>query len=246
LVVTKKVPQYYIPKENMTADNGFFVDGDEAHHIIDVRREKVGNTVKIFDGQGNKYLAQISDMDKKAKSVSGNIIEKINHSVSDIELTLCFAPVSRTSMETILDSCTQAGVRTFQPVITEFSDKKITDKWENKLKRWNTIVLSACKQCEVANIPTIKKPIDFDTALKTYSPGIVAWESEKEQSVDSALLFFATDNIKKFSLFIGPEGGFSNKEISLAKNHDYKIASLGKQILKAETAAIVGSGIILR
>ena len=224
------MPQYLANILNDT----FTMDKDEARHLK-VARLHIGQEIKIFDGKGSKYLAKLQTLCDK--SASGIILNVIPAKQLKRTITLYFSAVARSAAEDIIDKCTQAGVSIFVPVFSEYSDKDLLKKWQTKHERWQQIALAACKQCENPSLPQIMPPLSFQDAVKNLkSPAFICYEDEQKTSLLDCL-----SKIKQNSLaiFIGPEGGYTPKEISLAKQYGIIPVTLGRNILRAETAAAV-------
>ncbi len=230
------MPQYLARMQNKK----FFVEGDEAHHLSGVARAQVGDVIKIFDGNGKKFEGLISAVSKKI--VEGDVTAQIPARAQKRNLTLCFAPVSRAALEEVLDKCTQVGVYAFQPVITERTEHDILKKLDNKIERWNSIILSAVKQCETSCLPKIYPPIKFNEALKKYPHGYFAYEKEEQNTFDISAL----QEEKDIAVFIGPVGGFSEAEARAASAAGLKTITLGANIMRAETACIAASVLLLQ
>ncbi len=210
------------------------MEKEEARHLK-VSRVHIGDEIKIFDGQGNKYIAKLSLLSDK--TASGEILKNIPSTKNKLKLHLYFCAIARASAEDIIDKCTQAGVSTFVPVLSKFSEKDLLKKWQTKQDRWDLLALAACKQCETPYIPKIAEPLSFEEAVKSLDcPGIICYEDEEKTPLLEHLKTLKTEEL---ALFIGPEGGFAPEEIALAKKHGIIPVTLGKNILRAETAACV-------
>lgn len=206
--------------------NNFILSKEEAHHLK-VARYTVGQEIKIFDGLGKKYLARLTSVQ------GGEIIKPIPNRELKRNITLYFSAISRPATEELLDLCTQAGVSTFCPVFSKFCDQTLLKKWDTKKERWGQIVLAAAKQCEIAKIPQILPPLTFENALKNLkTPALICYEDEQKTSISEQI-----PAGKDIAIFIGPEGGYAQEEITLAKNYDVKPVTLGANILRAQTAA---------
>lgn len=206
--------------------NNFILSKEEAHHLK-VARYTVGQEIKIFDGLGKKYLARLTSVQ------GGEIIKPIPNRELKRNITLYFSAISRPATEELLDLCTQAGASTFCPVFSKFCDQTLLKKWDTKKERWGQIVLASAKQCEIAKVPQILPPLTFENALKNLkTPALICYEDEQKTSI--------TEQIpagKDIAIFIGPEGGYAQEEITLAKNYGVKPVTLGANILRAQTAA---------
>jgi len=230
------MPQYLAK----ITDKKFFIDGDEARHLSAVSRAQAGDVIKIFDGTGGQFEAKINLLNKK--NIEGEILKILPVRVQKRKLTLCFAPVSRAALEEVLDKCTQTGVYAFQPVITERTEHDILKKLDNKIERWSSVILSAVKQCETPLIPKIYAPLKFADALKKYPRGYFAYEKETQ----NALSLAALKEEKEISVFIGPVGGFTDGEARQAAQSGLKTITLGANIMRAETAAVAASVLLLQ
>ena len=213
----------------------FFIEGAEAHHLAAVARRKEGDEITVFDGKGKQYTARITRVQKDF--VRGELLTKIAIKKSAISLELCFAPTSRTTLEDVLDKCTQLGVTSFQPVWTARSEYDLSKKWEQKAERWNQIILAACKQCSRGEVPVLKTPLSFEQcAARPNTPSLLAYEAEATHTLSWGLEKLA--NPKNISIYIGPAGGWTDGEIALATQNGILPVTLGPHILRAETACI--------
>lgn len=246
--------QYFVAQNNIK-DGRFAADLSESRHIMKVSRHRIGDEIKIFDGKGGRYSAVIDSFERGM--ASGSIKNKIISSSYKIELTLCFSPVSKTAIEEILEHCAETGVSAFQPVICErtqgyagrrnkelcSSDGQfnLLDKWMRKKERFNQILLSASKQSERAFIPELRGPARFDDVFE--DGDIVFLASPEGNSLKNCGVNM--ENIERAKVVIGPEGGFTDKELSLAKAKKAVFIKISKHILRSETASIAASSLIL-
>ncbi|MBI4687098.1 MAG: 16S rRNA (uracil(1498)-N(3))-methyltransferase [Nitrospirae bacterium] len=248
----------FLPQEEITS-NEIRIKGEQARHLS-VLRIKQGETIRIFDGKGNRYTSKVVSAHKKEFIVE--IIEKEAFSAeSPLSITLAQGMPKGDKMELIIQKAAELGVRTIVPVITEHADVRETAK----LERWRKIALSASEQCGREKIPEVEEPVPFEKFLKNFpsplfvkegyqkSPplkkgdeggflGIIFAEEQKERNLKQTLTNFT--GIKNITLLIGPEGGFSSTEVASAKEKGFLTASLGPRILRTETAAITALSII--
>lgn len=216
------MPQYLA---QINGEN-FILSKEEAHHLK-VARYTLNQEIKIFDGCGKKYLARLTSMQ------GGKIIKPLPSLALKRNITLYFSAISRPATEELLDLCTQAGASTFCPVFSKFCDPNLLKKWETKQERWGQIILASAKQCEIAKIPQILPPLTFDQAIKNLKiPGLICYEEEQKMPITEQI-----PSATNIALFIGPEGGYAEEEIALAKNYGVKPVTLGVNILRAQTAA---------
>lgn len=219
------------------------MEGPEARHAYSVMRVKKGDKIEIFDGKGKRFLAE-ADLASKS-GISGRIISSLGANENEIKLTLCFALVSRQAVEEMLQRCTELGVSKFQPMTTARTGIDISGKWKEKSGRWNQIILAASKQCERACLPEILEPKPFLSLVEEPVPSFLAWEKEKERTLSQAKKSMPPVPGVEIRVFIGPEGGFTDEEAGKAAASGVVTFTFGKSILRAETACMAASAIIL-
>lgn len=226
-------------------NNRIVLPKEQSQQITKVLRLKKGDTIVVFDGKGMEYTVQLDVM--VSNGVGGFIVQK-QHSVTEpaTSVTLYQALTSRDKFGTILQKCTEIGIASFVPVETKRSLLKRKDIKAEKLLRWQRIVQEASEQSERGSVPVVNEPLFFEDALKragTDGVSLVAWEDEQVQSLQDLCATIPSQT--PIALFIGPEGGFEEKEIEQAHLLGAKTISLGPRILRTETAAIVASSLIL-
>ena len=215
------------------------VEASDINHIKNVFRKVKGDKIRAVDG-ANEYLCEIEKIDEK--EIKLKILEKIKDSFSlDIEVDAGISILKGDKMDLTIQKLTELGINKIIPI----SVKRCIVKLDKKKDRWDIISKEALKQCQGV-VPTaideIKKIDKLD--LKDYDLILVPYENEKEIFIKDILR-----NLKvkptKILYIIGAEGGFAKEEIDYLKENGAKIVSLGKRILRAETAAIVTGGVII-
>ncbi len=232
------MPQYFADIK----ETEFFLLDDEAHHAANVQRHKEGDTILVFDGTGRQYDGRIDKIQKKF--VRGTLLQKRDVRRVPLQITLCFVPNSRVGLEEVLDKCTQLGVSYFQPISSARSEYDVFKKWEEKQVRWEQIMLSACKQCNTPFLPKLLKPAPFTHVIADEkTPSLIAYEAEQTHTLSWGLTQLGSP--KNVRIFIGPAGGWTEEEISLAAAHHTPAVTLGVNILRAETACIAACAKLL-
>ncbi|KJJ85696.1 16S ribosomal RNA methyltransferase RsmE [Candidatus Omnitrophus magneticus] len=242
--------RFFAPKKNIDQEKSLiFIDGKEAHHIINVMRLGELDDVIIFDGEGNEYIGSIFSIDTKNHRVIVKILSSHKGPLeTPNEIHLLQAIPKKDKMEYIIEKATELGVKKIIPVIT---DRTIVrpDKMSSLSKntRWNLISETSAKQCGRADIPEIAPIQKYDDALKKweeYSLILCASLTKKNVYIKDALKK-NTGNIQKILLMIGPEGDFSPEEISQIEDHpNCVLISLGKLVLKSDTAGLFALSVI--
>ena len=212
-----------------------------AHQLSKVLRVKPGETVIFFNDDGYDYTAEIIYCAKEEVRV---LIKEKNENTREVTITILvvFALIKKDLIEWVLEKCTEIGVGSFHLMTTEFSLER-----EINIERAKRIMKEASEQSGRAKIPTLHDPITFENAISLSNPdtGILMHLGEKDDDDFLKILQkFKKQNIKEISLFIGPEGGFSDDEKAFAKKAGFSICTALPTTLRAETAAIVFSGIV--
>lgn len=234
--------RFYISPENIK-DGQIYVSGKEAHHILDVMRLKRNDEVIAFDGLGNEYRGRISDTKEKTLVIS--ILERLKKNPLAVNIALAQAIPKRDKMDYIVEKCTELGVRSMIPMITERTVVRMdkTDR-EKRRARWIRIAEEASKQCGRSDIPEIKNILSFEDAVKStrnYNlkliPSLIGERKELKCVISNKKISDAV-------IFIGPEGDFNDSELKLALLNGFCAVSLGPLTLKSDTAAIAAVSIL--
>ncbi len=236
------VNQEQIGKENIK------IIGEDVNHILNVLRLEIGETILIGNKQnGNTYLAEISKKNKDV--VIANIIKEERETTEPSTYIHVFQGLPKSDkMELIIQKGTEIGVSEFTPVEMNRCIVKLDDK-ENlkKNQRWQKIAQSAAEQSKRDIIPTVNFAKNFKNIFEIfqeYDIVLVAYENEHIKTLKDELKK-CTNARKKVAIIIGPEGGLDKEEVNEIIKHGGKCVSLGKRILRTETAPIVMSTIIL-
>ncbi|WP_423364179.1 RsmE family RNA methyltransferase [Mycoplasma sp. P36-A1] len=230
--------QYMIHNSKFNNNKVEFIK-DDLHHIYKVMRHNFNDKVEVVNINTNKkYLASLND-----DSQSATIIKEIEHSSElNHELVLAYGLVKADKLEFVIQKAAELGVTKFIPLIMERSIVKYDQKkLAKKIERWQKIIKEACEQAHRNALMEIMMPISVKELMQ-YSKDInlVAYEEAK---VDSKINKCIKQN-KSVMLVVGPEGGISSKEIEVFKDNNYDIVTLGKRILRTETAVISSLAII--
>lgn len=237
------MPHFYVNPKDIVNDT-FFLTGEQFHYLTGVRRFKSGDEINIFDGLGNSFSAKIISVNKN--SLTGQIISKLPFVLPKIKVTLYTAIAKGERFEWLIEKSAEIGISKIVPLITLRS--VITEISENKFERYAKISISASSQCGRADIMEIQRPVNFINAVDSVSKqkdssNIIPWECEETNAVDNVLKDLK--NIKNINIFIGPEGGFENSETEYAFKNNITPVTLGKNILRIETAALAAGILVI-
>ncbi len=234
------MPRFFIRSEQIAEENGqklITIMGDDAHHISRSLRMAVGEKIEVCDMQKNVYHCTLSKITDTTVYASVN-----EESKSDTEpkhyIKLYQALAKGDKMETIIQKAVECGACEIIPFSSERCIVKIDKKDEKKkLERYQKIAEGGAKQSGRGIIPRVDKILDFkamlDEASKSSLP-ILCYEGDGTKSLKEILR--NNDASEDIAIIIGSEGGFSQKEVELAKEKNIHLAGLGKRILRCETA----------
>ena len=222
--------------------------GDEAHHMKDVLRLKIGDLANLINANGSKACARI--INTGSDSVTLEILENSAFQDDRLPIELIAAVIKGDKMSWLIQKAAELGVMAIRPVLTEHTVVRL-DKEERKKKtgRWRDIALQTLKQCKGLAIPEIYQAV-------TLKEAIIAPDNEAGSKTRILLdekyrgngLIELWEGLKRpvagIIILTGPEGGLSEDETDMCKNAGFLQASLGPRILKAETAAIAAISIL--
>lgn len=241
------MPKFFI-KNNQVKGEYIDITGDDVNHIKNVLRLKIDDCIQVCNSDTeNNYKAQIVSVEKS--NIKCSIIEKLNSTVeSNVYIHILQGLPKADKMELIIQKCTELGVQEITPVNMERSIVKLNPKDETKkIQRWQKIAEVAAKQSgrdKITQINNIVKFKDIFNVLKDYDAFLVAYEKEKENTLKKELIKLKEVSSPKVAVLIGPEGGIDDEEIKILKTNNTKIITLGKRILRTETAPLAISSII--
>jgi 16S rRNA (uracil1498-N3)-methyltransferase len=203
------------------------LDSEESHHAR-VLRVRAGEEVEVFDAKGRNHVARFDSPD------SVHILRETASRETETAIHLAMSIIQLEKFELVLQKATELGVRSFIPLITDRMEVRI-ERLRGKDDRWKKIVLEAVKQSGRSRIPTIAPPTRFDEAISRDGQRII-FDADAPPATEQPS--------NPATLFIGPEGGFSDRELQLAREAGATFQQLGPRRLRAETAAIVAAAIV--
>ena len=246
--------KFFVKTEQIN-NNDIVIIGDDVNHIINVLRMKKTDKVQICNQDtGDNYNAEIVNYSKN--EVECKIISRINETTeSNVHITLFQGIPKFEKMELIIQKNTEVGIKSIVPVIMERTVIKLDEKIASKkLERWQNIAEIAAKQSMrdiIPQIGNITKLKDIDTT--EFDAVLVAYENEEHNMLKTELQKLerkiksnnSSEQQYNIAIVIGPEGGISEKELVMLAEKNAKFVSLGKRILRTETAGVVMAGNII-
>ncbi|MER3430250.1 MAG: 16S rRNA (uracil(1498)-N(3))-methyltransferase [Blastocatellia bacterium] len=231
--------RFYVRPDEITGAQGI-LDEAETHHLRDVVRLEVGNRIRVFDGVGNEFSCRIEEIERRKTrfSIIGPVPPESPESPLDLRIAAVLLKGDK--LDIIVQKAVELGVRSFRPLVSERCDVR-PDGISKRLQRWRRIALEATKQCGRAALMQIEDLISIDEFLQTPAAGD---ETRVMFSERSGRNFNSLLKSKQMTAIFGPEGGWDDRELEMAKNVGLAIITFGGRIMKADTAAIAISAIL--
>lgn len=231
-----RVPRIYQSIDNLQQGQTVQLDDDGVAHIGRVLRMENGDNISLFNGDGNDYLAEITDVSKKSITVTVLSCEA-NNSESPLDLHLGQVISRGDRMEFTVQKSVELGVTTITPLFSDRCGVKLNgERLDKKLQQWQKIVISACEQSGRSVVPIVRPAMT-----------LAQWCEEQTSAVKLNLHPRASHGINglqlnadnhKVRLLIGPEGGLSDEEIAMTETHHFTDILLGPRVLRTETASL--------
>ena len=221
------------------------IEGTDARHIGKVLRLKPGDHVAVV-ADGEEYEVALTEIGPNV--VRGQVVQGCSSSADPaLQVMLVQGLPKGDKLELIIQKCTELGIAEIWPVHTERSVVRLNaEKAEERRERWQRIAREAAKQCKRQRIPVIKGIQSWAGALQSLPDciqGILLWEREDTNTLREALLDMNYE--KPVYIFVGPEGGLTEEEVSLARRQGVLPVTLGPRILRTETAGLAALSIIM-
>lgn len=213
------------------------ITGQDARHVYKVLRLKPGDHLNLTNAKGVDFTSRIRRCGPDR--IDLDVLDsKPSATESELEIILCTGMLKDKKMDFVIKHTTQLGIWKWVPF---YCDRSVPvpdpNRMKRKLARWQTIAQESLKQCRRSRLPDILPPLPFKDAVSLGSDAdlkLAFWENANHP-LDS---LNPRGPVKSVALLIGPEGGFTEQEIDLARSSGFDACSLGPRILRAETAAI--------
>jgi 16S rRNA (uracil1498-N3)-methyltransferase len=216
---------------------------DEARHLRDVLRLKVGDEVYVFDGAGREFQCTIEESRRDTAQLKVIAETAPARPESPLQLTLAVALLKGEKFDLVVQKATELGVARVVPVVTGLADIRLRDESDaaKRVARWQRIALEAAKQSGRAVVPEVVKPVSFEFLLETFSQEpetrCLMFSEREGQSLKEAVQKLPA-NVARLTALVGSEGGWTDEELAAARQAGWTIVTLGGRTLRAETAAI--------
>jgi 16S rRNA (uracil1498-N3)-methyltransferase len=229
--------QFFV-EPNQVQENQIFITGSDVNHIRNVLRMKMGEHIRVSDNSGRSFFCHIREIG--SDTVIADIDETDETGTELKNRILLFQGLPKADkMELIIQKSVELGVSGIIPVAMKNCVVRLDEKKAaSKTSRWQAIAESAAKQSKRTVIPRIHEPVSWKEALnlaKTLDITLVPYENERGMDATREIIGSIAPD-KTIGIMIGPEGGFSDAEIQMADETGFHRISLGRRILRTETA----------
>lgn len=238
--------RFFVPVENVS-DGEILITGDDVNHIKNVLRMKPGEKVVVSCGRGTDYFCVIKGIEKENICL---IVEKEEQTAAElpVQITLFQALPKKDKMELVIQKAVELGAAQIVPVMTKRCVVRLdAKKGEKKQSRWQTIAEAAAKQSGRGLLPRIHPVVDFAGALelaKDMDTVLIPYELCEDMGASVRAMEQATEG-NSIGIFIGPEGGFERSEVEQAVSQGAIPISLGRRILRTETAGLAVLSVLM-
>jgi 16S rRNA (uracil1498-N3)-methyltransferase len=233
-----RIPRIYTP-QILEVNATIQLEPSAAHYVATVLRMKAGRALVLFNGEGGEFKGELKTINRK------NVVVELNEfndceKESPLSIHLGVSLIKSDPFDWLLQKATELGVNKITPLITEWTDVKITpERIEKKMKHWQQVIIHACQQSGRTKVPSMDSPLSIEHWLE-------------QVEVDCKLVLHPYDSNPlnqspvpgSVAVLVGPEGGLTDDEVKLAHQYQFKSFSLGPRILRAETAPLVALSLV--
>ncbi len=233
--------RFFVPAGTLKAHK-IALSGALARRLARVLRLRRGDKVVFTEGGEREFEVELTDI--SANAVTGVVTgDRPSPPEPAIEVVLYQSLIRPNRFDIAIEKGTELGVARFVPVVNARS--QIEEASQGRAERWRRLVVEAAEQCGRGRLPAIDPPLPYEEALAS-APGVlvVPYEAERANRLADYLRALPERPLA-VSLFIGPEGGYTDGEIALARGSGAALVTLGRQVLRSETAAVVAAAIVL-
>jgi len=235
------LPRFFVEGVHAVGDE-VELRGDDARKLTLVLRKRDGDLVHLYDSSGSAFEAQLAITDARVRA---RLVRTIAAPpVESLEIVLAQGLPKGQKMDFVVEKATELGVARIVPLVTERTQGE--GAREGKTERWRRLARAAAQQCGRSGVPEIEAPLAWSEMCARFSEFervLVPWELAKVEPLAGRLPDLLT-GVRRVAVAIGPEGGFSHAEIEQATAAGAVTISLGRRILRTETAGLVVCGIL--
>jgi 16S rRNA (uracil1498-N3)-methyltransferase len=234
--------RFYLPPEHCAGET-LRLDGREAHHALHVLRLKHGELVAVMDGIGNEFMCTVKDAGRNTVTLSVSLKNFVP--APPCSVTLLVGVPKGKIIESIIQKAVELGARRIVPILSERVVTQLDDEdAENKRDKWQNVAIEAIKQCGAAWLPKVETPETIEQFLarkEKFDLSLVGSLQKERRQPREVFREFETKHGRlpqSVGVWVGPEGDFTLDELKMIQDSGSQPISLGRLVLRVETAAI--------
>ena len=239
--------RFFADKKNIYEDRIEITDREDIKHLSRVLRHRIGDVIEISDNESMEYEIELTGI--SAEKVIGRIIKAQPFEREPrVRVTLYQGIPKQSKMELIVQKCVELGVDAVLPVFTSRTVVQDRGHFDRKSARWQKIASEAVKQCRRGIAPKIGPVVTLDEVRMIMAENdltLLCYEDEKQTTIKEVLRKEAGNHPRKIGMIIGPEGGFTESEVRKLTEAGAVSVSLGKTVLRVETASVAALAMIM-
>jgi 16S rRNA (uracil1498-N3)-methyltransferase len=239
--------RFYAPVSSFTPDGkSVRLAADEARHLRDVLRLKRGDEVYVFDGAGREVQCAVAEVRRDLTHLEIVRDAEPAQPESPMKLMLGVALLKSDKFDLVVQKVTELGVAAIAPLITKQADIRLRDDSDanKRVTRWQRIALEASKQSGRAVVPQVFMPAAFGAFLQRNESSTRLLFSEREGRSLLNVKHELPEKLPSVVALVGPEGGWTDPELAVARDNNWTIVTIGGRTLRAETAAITVTALL--
>jgi 16S rRNA (uracil1498-N3)-methyltransferase len=233
---TQPVPhRFYVP-EARADESTIDLPQDEAAHLTRVLRLTSGDHIRIFNGRGDEWSARVDDVSKQRVAV--RLLSRVTPAAeARVAVTLAAAVLKGDKMDAVVRDAVMLGVTAIQPIVTTRTEFAVTTvEKSGRIERWQRVAVSSAKQCGRAVMPVVRRTVAFEDAIRDADTSIMLVEPSASQKASTLR---DVSRHERLTLFVGPEGGWTDQEVERAHERGAMLLTIGTHTLRADAVPIV-------
>ena len=235
-----RIPRLFIDSE-LNENTTIALPDSTFQHVCKVLRLKSGHPIRIFNGKGGQFHAELCDVEKRSANIAISHFEPLENE-SPIQVTIGQSLSRGERMDYAIQKSVEAGVYAIQPLFSERCEVKLQDnRAEKRQQHWQQVAISAAEQCGRGIVPVVHSPILLTDWLDNCNDML---RFTLHHHCAKPINQHKKPDNNKVALLIGPEGGLSEKEVQLSENKGFNAITLGPRVLRTETAPVIALSVI--
>jgi len=233
-----RTTRFYLP-QSLSPNATVELTAEASHHAFTVLRLKEGAPLIVFNGEGGEYAATIVSASKKSVIIQTSLFNSVDNE-SPLLTHLAIGISKGERFDFVLQKATELGVSEITPLFTERTEVRLNQERQEKIQqRWKNIIINACEQSQRNRLPKLNSPIELSSLLgneKSEQKFILHHHSQRALDKNT--------KPQSVCLMVGPEGGFSASEFTLATKYGFVPLALGSRVLRTETAPLAALSVV--